>query len=92
MAAGPRALKRRDEALRQLSSLIEPGREEAPSGIAVPDLAAAATVGALYTIVYDEILHGRGAQLVSRHADLLHMTLAPYIGPRAAVGGGRALS
>jgi AcrR family transcriptional regulator len=84
MAAGPRALNRRDEVLRQLSYLIEPGRDEVPPGIAVPDLAAAATVGALYAIVYDEILHGRGAELVSRYADLLHVALAPYIGPRAA--------
>jgi AcrR family transcriptional regulator len=84
LAAGPRALARRDEVMRQFSGFIEPGRDEVPSGVSVPDLESTAVVGSIYSIVYDEILHGRGAELPSICPDLVHIALAPYLGPRAA--------
>jgi AcrR family transcriptional regulator len=84
LAAGPPALARRDEVIKQFSRFFEPGRDEAPPGVPVPDLAATATVGAIYSIVYDELLHGRSAELPSICPDLVHIALAPYIGPRAA--------
>jgi len=84
LAAGPRALARRDEVMRLFAQFVEPGREEAPRGVEVPALTATAMVGAAYSIVYDEILHGRGGELTALCTDLVYVVLAPYVGGRVA--------
>jgi AcrR family transcriptional regulator len=84
MAAGPRALARRDEVMRVFAQFVEPGGDESPPGSDVPARTATAVVGAAYSIVYDEILHGRGAELTALCPDLVYVVLAPYVGRRAA--------
>ena len=84
LAAGPRALERRDQALSRFTRFLQPGRAEGPPGVAIPDLAAQAVVGAVYSLVYDEILHGRTRELPALAPDLVYVTLVPYVGPEAA--------
>ncbi|HEX8052683.1 MAG TPA: TetR/AcrR family transcriptional regulator [Thermoleophilaceae bacterium] len=85
LAAGPRALERRDAVLQHFTELLAPGRHEAPAGLTIPELTAQAVVGALYSLIYDEIFHGRVRELPRMTPDLVYIALAPYVGPRAAV-------
>ena len=84
LAAGPRALERRDDVMRQFAALVEPGANETPAGVTVPGLQATAVTGAIYSILFDEIRRDGGANLLGTCPDLVHIALAPYIGPRAA--------
>jgi AcrR family transcriptional regulator len=90
LAAGPRALERRDAVLRHFTELVAPGGGEAPEGVTIPAITAQAIVGALYSLIYDEILHGRVRELPALTPDFVYIALAPYIGPRAAARAGAA--
>ena len=90
LAAGPRALERRDAALRHFIEMVEPGRAEAPAGITIPEVTAQAVVGAIYSLIYDEIFHGRVRELPRMASDVVYIVLAPYIGPRAAARAAQA--
>lgn len=84
LAAGPRALQRRDAALRAFMEFVAPGYEAADSGPAIPPLMPEAIVGALYEIVYTRVLHERTAELPSLLPDLMFCALAPFVGPAQA--------
>jgi AcrR family transcriptional regulator len=84
LAAGPRAIARRDEVLSGFSEFIAPGRGDAPEGVRIPEFTAQAVIGAVYSLVYDEIFHGRVRELPEKAPEFVYVTLAPYVGPRAA--------
>ncbi|HEX8067246.1 MAG TPA: TetR/AcrR family transcriptional regulator [Thermoleophilaceae bacterium] len=84
LAAGPRALARRDEVMRTFGDFFAPGVEEAPKGVRIPAAAADGVIGGIYSIVYDEILHERTRELPRLAPDLVYVALAPYVGPVAA--------
>jgi len=69
LAAGPRALARRDGALRHFAGFLEGGRSEA--AVELPEIALLAIVGGVSEILYSEILQGRAAQLPDRLPDLV---------------------
>ncbi len=81
-AAGPKALARRDAAIRQFTHFIEAGRSEASSEL--PGLTSLALVGGVYEFLYSEILHGATAQLLSRLPDLMYWITQPFLGPEGA--------
>jgi AcrR family transcriptional regulator len=84
LAAGPRALERRDAALREFMQFLEPGFDAAPAGTPVPQLMPEAIVGALYEIIYARVLHDRVAELPALLPELLFCALAPFVGPASA--------
>jgi AcrR family transcriptional regulator len=84
VAAGPEARGRRDAAMRVFVDFLEPGRAEAPKGIAVPELAGEMVVGGLYEVIYTRLLRDAGDELLDLLPDLLYCALVPYIGHRAA--------
>ncbi len=90
LAAGPRALVRRDEAMRAFMVFLSPGYDAAPAGLAVPELMAEAVVGALYEIVYARVLNGSVAELPALLPQLLFCALAPFIGAEAAAAAADA--
>jgi AcrR family transcriptional regulator len=84
VAAGPEARSRRDAAMRVFVDFLEPGRAEAPKGIAVPVLAADVVVGGIYEIIYSRLQRNAADELVEMLPELLYCALVPYIGHGAA--------
>lgn len=84
LAAGPKALARRDSALRQFSGFLEPGRSE--TSVELPGITSLAIAGGVNELLYSEILHGAVARLPSRLPDLMFWAALPFLGAEAAAG------
>jgi AcrR family transcriptional regulator len=82
LAAGPKALTRRDAALRQFTGFIDAGRSE--SSLELPGLTSTAIVGGIYELLYSEILHGAASQLPSRIPEIVYWITQPFLGPERA--------
>lgn len=82
LAAGPKALARRDAALRQFTGFLESGRSE--SSVDLPGITSVAVAGGINELLYSEILHGAAARLPSRLPDLMFWVTLPYLGADAA--------
>lgn len=83
LAAGPKALARRDAALRQFTGFLEAGRSE--SSVDLPGITSIAVAGGINELLYSEILHGAVGRLPSRLPDLMFWVTLPYLGADAAV-------
>jgi AcrR family transcriptional regulator len=84
LAAGPRALARRDAALRQLAGFLESGRAQA--SVELPPITALSVVGGVNELLYSEIFHGAATRLPSRLPDLMFWIALPYLGAAGASG------
>jgi AcrR family transcriptional regulator len=82
LAAGPKAIARRDAALRQFTGFLEAGRSE--SSLELPGITSLAVAGGINEILYSEILHGATAQMPSRLPDLVFWIALPFLGPEEA--------
>jgi len=82
LAAGPKALARRDSALRQFTGFLEPGRSE--TSVELPGITSLAVAGGINEILYSEILHGAVSRLPSRLPDLMFWVALPFLGAEAA--------
>lgn len=82
LAAGPKALTRRDAALRQFTGFLEAGRSE--TSIELPGITSLAIAGGINEVLYSEILHGAVAQLPARLPDLMFWITLPFLGPEGA--------
>jgi AcrR family transcriptional regulator len=82
LAAGPKALARRDAALRQFTGFLEAGRSE--SSVDLPGITSIAVAGGINELLYSEILHGAVGRLPSRLPDLMFWVTLPYLGADAA--------
>lgn len=78
LAAGPRALARRDEAMRRFAAFLEQGRGEDPSD--VPPVLTEVIVGGVYEVIYARILNRETATLPELLPDVLYVWLAPFVG------------
>jgi len=100
LAAGPKALARRDAVMRQFTSYIEHGRSETTNEL--PGMTSLALIGGVYELLYSEILHGATAHLPGRLPDVLYWVIHPFLGDeraeaerekaRAMVGSGSRLT
>ncbi len=82
MAAGPKALARRDAALRQFTGFLEAGRSE--TSVELPGITSLAIAGGINELLYSEILHGAVARLPSRLPDLIFWITLPFLGADGA--------
>jgi AcrR family transcriptional regulator len=82
LAAGPKALTRRDAALRQFTGFLESGRSETSAEL--PGLTSIAIAGGINELLYSEILHGASARLASRLPDLVFWVALPFLGAEKA--------
>jgi AcrR family transcriptional regulator len=82
LAAGPKALTRRDAALRQFTGFIDAGRDETP--VELPGITSLSVAGGVNELLYSEILHGASANLPSRLPDLMFWITLPFLGPEGA--------
>lgn len=82
LAAGPKALTRRDAALRQFTGFLESGRSE--TSFELPGITSIAVAGGVNELLYSEILHGAVSRLPSRLPDLMFWVALPYLGAEGA--------
>ncbi len=82
LAAGPKALARRDAALRQFTGFLEAGRSE--TSVELPGITTLAITGGINELLYSEILHGAATRLPSRLPDLVFWVTLPFLGPEGA--------
>jgi AcrR family transcriptional regulator len=82
LAAGPKALARRDAALRQFTEFIDAGRNHASAEL--PGITSVAIVGGINELLYSEILHGATARLPARLPDIVYWITQPFLGPEEA--------
>ena len=98
LAAGPRALERRQRLLAQLTSAVNEGRGARLGGVVVPELTAEGVVGGVASVLHARPLEsrcgaGRGTRsavgdgdphLVGLANPLMAMIVQPYLGAAAA--------
>lgn len=82
LAAGPKALARRDAALRQFTGFLEAGRSE--TSVELPGITSIALAGGINELLYSEILHGAVTRLPSRLPDLMFWVSLPFLGAEGA--------
>lgn len=82
LAAGPKALARRDAALRQFTGFLESGRSE--TTVELPGITSLAVAGGINELLYSEILHGAAGRLPSRLPDLIFWVTLPFLGAEGA--------
>lgn len=82
LAAGPKALARRDAALRQFSGFLDAGRSE--TSVELPGITSLSLTGGINELLYSEILHGAAARLPDRLPDLMFWIALPFLGPERA--------
>jgi AcrR family transcriptional regulator len=83
LAAGPRALARRDEAMRAFAGFLDRGRAE-DGAEEIRPLLTEVVVGGIYEIIYTRILNRRTATLPQLLPDIMYVWLAPSLGPTRA--------
>jgi AcrR family transcriptional regulator len=83
LAAGPKALARRDAALRQFTGFLESGRAE--TTVELPGITSIAIAGGINELLYSEILHGAVGRLPSRLPDLMFWVTLPFLGAEGAM-------
>lgn len=74
LAAGPRALARREATLRRFARFIDFTRERAELAATPPTLVGQAIVGGIHELIYSQLVRGRAATLPELTDELLHYT------------------
>jgi AcrR family transcriptional regulator len=80
LAAGPKALARRDATLRRFAIFFEEGQERLPATMAMQEVLNQAVVGGLYETLYGYIVDGQARRLPELMPDLIYCALVPYLG------------
>jgi AcrR family transcriptional regulator len=88
LAAGPRALARRGDALRLFAEIIEDNIHQLVPSCRRPTLTAETIVGGIYEVVFSRILAGRTADLPGMTDDLLVAVLMLDVDPEELSSGG----
>jgi AcrR family transcriptional regulator len=84
LAAGERAIERRQRVIAKLVGVVDEGRRERKSGSELPPLTAEGIVGGALSLLHARLLdHDRGS-LLELTGPLMSMIVLPYLGPAAA--------
>jgi AcrR family transcriptional regulator len=84
LAAGPDAIKRRNDTMSAFAALIDHKANELLEGNIPSPLTAETVVGGIYEVVYTRVLRGEIHDLPSLLPDLAYSSLLPYLGREAA--------
>jgi AcrR family transcriptional regulator len=84
LAAGPEAIKRRNDTMRAFAALIERNARAHLGDKAPAALTAETVVGGIYEVVYTRVLRGDTRALPALLPDLTYSALLPYLGREAA--------
>jgi AcrR family transcriptional regulator len=82
LAAGPRAVARRDAALQRFTGFLDAGREGA--AIELPEITSLSLVGGVNELLYREILRGATRELPAQLPDLMFWIALPFLGAEGA--------
>jgi AcrR family transcriptional regulator len=82
LAAGPKAVETRNDAMRGFSYIYDAGRLEADDDL--PGFTGLSMVGGLSEILYREIVAGATAELPQLVPELMYMSVLPFLGADAA--------
>lgn len=74
LAAGPRALARREATLRRFARFLDYTRERVDAAVQPPALVGQAIVGGIHELVYSQIVRGGATELPQLAHDLEHYT------------------
>ena len=88
LAAGPRALARRSDALRLFAEIVEDNIHQLVPSCRRPALTAQTIVGGIYEVVFSLILTERTAELADMTDDLLVAVLMLDVDPQELSSGG----
>lgn len=80
LAAGPRALERRDAAVQRFAMFFAQAATSAPGRPFVPPALPEAIVGGVQSVISSRLLNGRAHELPHLIDDLLFWGLAPFVG------------
>jgi AcrR family transcriptional regulator len=83
MTAGPEALERYENVLREYAPLFELGREN-PAASELPDTLEDSIVGGIVWMVHQRLLRGEADQVPALLPTMLEFALTPYLGEQAA--------
>ena len=84
LAAGPRALARRGQAMEAFQALLQPPKGDALATSTAPPVAVEAIVGGIYEVIYSRVTSNRTEELPSLLPSLLHSALLPFVGADVA--------
>jgi AcrR family transcriptional regulator len=84
LAAGPEAIKRRNDTMRAFAALIDAKANALLERTIPPALTAETVVGGIYEVVYTRVLRGEVHDLPGLLPDLAYSSLLPYLGQEAA--------
>jgi AcrR family transcriptional regulator len=82
LGAGPKALVRRDAAMRELTHFVDAGRAE--TSFELPGITSLTLIGGVEELLYSEIIHGTTAQLPGRLPDIVFCLTYPFLGAEQA--------
>ncbi len=82
IAAGPKALARREAAIRGFTHFIDAGRINAPRGL--PAFTAVGVIGGINEVLYAEIRRGTVGDLPRLAPDLVYWIVLPFLGHERA--------
>ena len=89
LAAGPDAVRRRNEAMAAFATLIDENARELGTSLDPPALTGETIVGGIYEVVYARIVAGEIRELPKLLPDLLYSALLPYAGQEEAAAAYR---
>jgi AcrR family transcriptional regulator len=81
LAAGPRALERRNTAMAKLDPLFDRANVSTAVGVTRPRAVTAGAVGYLSEVLNREIAGGRTAEVPDLRAELMYTLTLPFVGP-----------
>ena len=84
LAAGPRALRRRQGVLAQLMPILEQGQSEVKANKDLPALTAEGVVGGVLSVLHARLVDTRVGSLLELANPLMGLIVLPYLGPVAA--------
>jgi AcrR family transcriptional regulator len=84
LAAGPRALKRRQSVLAEVRLIVEKGSTESETDGARPSLTAEGIVGGVLSVLHARLVEDDPGSLLELTGPLMGMIVLPYLGQAAA--------
>jgi AcrR family transcriptional regulator len=84
LRAGPRALRRRAEVLRQAGAALDEGGLQAKAARGMPEITGEGVVGAVFSVIHTRLLAKRRGPLLELVNPLMGMIVLPYRGAAAA--------
>lgn len=84
LSAGPRTLKRREEVLAKVASVVDEGRDQSANAAELPSLTGEALVGGAVSLIHARLARSDGKPLSALANQLMSMIVLPYLGAAAA--------